>query len=65
MRVVKHQTIEKSEEETLYKVHLEATTRPFAVKRLTIESEDRSLLDDYALEELVSIRVIKPQRKLA
>jgi len=75
MRVVKQITEEDSDESkpTKYKVNLEHVSiaknaKPLSnvrvIKKLTIVSEDDSLFKDFPHNELCSVKISKPQRKL-
>lgn len=72
MRVVKQITEEDSDESkpTKYKVNLSYSPSKNAkpnmrlIKKLTIISEDDSLFKDFPHNELVTVKVSKPQTKL-
>jgi len=69
MRVDKHTTIEDAEETKKFRVTLkfasfEGSGRTI-IKIVHIDSEEESVFQEYPLNELVSIKVYKPQKKIA
>jgi len=69
MRVSKHTTIKGDDDTETYKVMLkfssaEATART-RIRKVILDSEDPKVFEQYPLNELVSLRIVKPQKRLA
>lgn len=68
MRVLKHKTVESEETQTEYTITLVFASVEAALKsrisRLNIVSTDADIFEKYPLNELVTVKVSKPQQKL-
>jgi len=69
MRVAKHTTIKGDDDTETYKVLLkfasaEGTQRD-VIRKAIIDSDDPTVFKRFPLNELVSLKISKPQKKLA
>jgi len=69
MRVSKHVTVKKADDSETYKVVLAfasmVNTQRVRAKSVTLETDDVKVFEQYPLNELVSLKISKPQKRLA